>query len=81
MLRPFFVYGPGQERMLVANLMRRVLDGEEVTVVGDPGLRTTPVYVGDAVAAIGAALTTDSDGVFNIAGDEVVDLGAGRDDR
>lgn len=73
-LRPFFVYGPGQERMLVANLMRRVLDGEEVTVVGDPGLRTTPVYVGDAVAAIGAALTTDSDGVFNIAGDEVVSI-------
>lgn len=73
-LRPFFVYGPGQRRMLMAGLVEKVLAGEEVAVVGDPGLRMNPIYVGDAVAAVAAALESEASGIFNIAGDETVSI-------
>jgi UDP-glucose 4-epimerase len=73
-LRPFFVYGPGQERMLMAGLVDKVLEGEEVAVEGDPGLRTNPIYVGDAVAAVAAALRSEAVGAFNLAGDETVSI-------
>jgi UDP-glucose 4-epimerase len=71
-LRPFAVYGPGQERMLVPTLIERMTIGETVTVQGDPGLRINPIYVDDAVRAFEAALGFSGSGVFNVAGDEVV---------
>jgi UDP-glucose 4-epimerase len=73
-LRPFFVYGPGQHGMLVPNLVERVLAGEPVWIEGNPGLRVNPLHVGDAVRAFGPALTLDRSGLFNIAGDEVVSM-------
>jgi UDP-glucose 4-epimerase len=71
-LRPFAVYGPGQERMLVPTLIERMTSGETVTVQGDPGLRINPIYVDDAVRAFEAALGFSGSGVFNVAGDEAV---------
>ena len=73
-LRPFFVYGPGQRKMLVAGLFDRVLAGDQVTVAGDPGLRSNPVFVGDAVSAIEAALTSESGGTYNLAGPEAASI-------
>jgi nucleoside-diphosphate-sugar epimerase len=71
-LRPFAVYGPGQERMLVPTLVERVTSGDVVTVQGDPGLRINPIYVDDAVRAVESALGFSGSGVFNVAGDEAV---------
>jgi nucleoside-diphosphate-sugar epimerase len=71
-LRPFAVYGPGQERMLVPTLVERVTSGEAVTIQGNPGLRINPIYVDDAVRVLEAALS--GAGVFNVAGDEAVTL-------
>jgi UDP-glucose 4-epimerase len=71
-LRPFAVYGPGQERMLVPTLIERMTSGETVTVQGDPGLRINPIYVDDAVRAFEAALGFSGSRVFNVAGDEAV---------
>jgi len=73
-LRPFFVYGPGQRGMLVAALAQRVLAGEEVTVDGDPGLRINPIHVADAARAIEAALALDAPAIINVAGDEAVSI-------
>ncbi len=70
--RFFFVYGPGQRRMLVPTLAERVLRGEPVTVEGTPGLRINPVYVDDAIRVFEPALALGSSDVFNVAGDEVV---------
>jgi nucleoside-diphosphate-sugar epimerase len=75
-LRPFFVYGPGQRRMLVPSLAGRVLGGEEVTVDGDPGLRINPIHVRDAARAVAAAVELDDSDVVNVAGDEVVTITA-----
>jgi UDP-glucose 4-epimerase len=73
-LRPFFVYGAGQGGMLVASLAQRVLDGEEVTVDGDPGLRINPIHVEDAAHAVEAAIGLDESGLVNVAGDEAVTI-------
>jgi nucleoside-diphosphate-sugar epimerase len=71
-LRFFFVYGPGQERMLVPSLLERVRRGEEVPVEGNPGLRINPIHVADAVRVFEPALALERSDVFNVAGDEVV---------
>jgi nucleoside-diphosphate-sugar epimerase len=73
-LRPFFVYGPGQRGMLVATLARRVIDGAEISIDGDPGIGLNPTYVDDAVRAFAAAVTHTASGVFNVAGDEPLNL-------
>jgi nucleoside-diphosphate-sugar epimerase len=73
-LRPFFVYGPGQRGMLVATLARRVIDGAEISIDGDPGIGLNPTYVDDAVRAFAAAVTHTASGVFNVAGDESLNL-------
>jgi UDP-glucose 4-epimerase len=73
-LRFFFVYGPGQEGMLIPNLLGRVRQGETVTVQGPAGLRINPIYVGDAVRVFEPAPALDRSEVFNVAGDEAVHL-------
>ena len=42
--------------MLVPSLIERVVNGEVVTVEGDPGLRINPIYVDDAVRVFEPAL-------------------------
>jgi UDP-glucose 4-epimerase len=73
-LRPFFIYGPEQEGMLVPNLAARVLAGDEVTVQGDPGIAITPIHVDDAVRAVAAAVELDRSAVLNVAGSETVTM-------
>lgn len=71
-VRPFFVYGPGQTRMLIPTLVEKVRAGTTIEVDGDPGLTINPVYVDDAVAAIVRALEHGGSGLFNLAGDESI---------
>ncbi len=73
-LRCFFVYGPGQQGMLVSNLLSQVRDGKTVTIQGNPGIRINPIYVTDAARAFAAALHTTAHGLFNVAGDETVTI-------
>lgn len=73
-LRPFFLYGPGQSGMLIANLTERVLAGDVVEVRGKSGIRLSPTYVDDAASAFAAALEVDGDQICNVAGSEAVTL-------
>lgn len=73
-LRPFFLYGPGQSGMLIANLIKQVADGKTVTIDGDQGLRINPCYLGDAVQAITATLTLAESATFNLCGDDAATL-------
>jgi UDP-glucose 4-epimerase len=72
--RLFFVYGPGQERMLIPTLRARVAAGEEVRIHGDPGVRINPIHVDDAVRVFEPALALARGSTFNVAGDEAVTL-------
>jgi len=73
-LRPFFVYGPGQQGMLIPKLLEKVSKGETIVIEGNPGVRINPIFVEDAVEAVRAALDLPTSDVFNIAGDEVVTM-------
>jgi UDP-glucose 4-epimerase len=72
--RFFFIYGPGQQRMLIPTLAGQVAAREEVVIEGDPGLRINPIYVGDAARVFEPALRTSAAGTFNVAGDEQVTI-------
>lgn len=73
-LRLFFVYGPGQQAMLVPSLFKKVLNGDEVLIEGNPGCRLNPIYVDDAVRAFIPTLNYKHSELFNIAGDEVISI-------
>lgn len=73
-VRPFFVYGPGQNRMLIPTLVEKVLAGSTIEIDGDPGLTINPVYVDDCVAALLRALRHRGSGLFNLAGDESITI-------
>ena len=74
-LRPFFIYGPGQRPdMFIARLVKSIRAGRPVTLQGRDGLRVNPVYVDDAVEHFAAALGLDGTHVLNVAGPDVLTL-------
>lgn len=51
-LRPFSVYGPGQHKLVIYDLLRRILADESPLLVrGDPSVTRDYVYVADVVRA------------------------------
>jgi UDP-glucose 4-epimerase len=72
--RLFFIYGPGQRGMLIPSLADRVERGEIIVIEGNPGLAINPIYIADAVRVFEPALALSRSGLFNVAGDEVVNL-------
>lgn len=73
-LRFFFVYGPGQDRMLVPTLIDKVRKGDQISIAGRPGQQINPIHVSDAVEVFPPALALTQSDVFNVAGDEVVSI-------
>jgi UDP-glucose 4-epimerase len=74
-LRPFFIYGPGQDRnMLIPRLMNSVSACKLITLQGMNGIRINPIHVEDAGAAVVATLKLDESGIFNIAGPNIFSI-------
>jgi len=74
-LRPFFVYGPGQRKdMLIPRLVERVRNGQPVQLAGKEGLEINPLWVGDAAMAVHKALMLEKSCIVNIAGPEVLSM-------
>jgi UDP-glucose 4-epimerase len=73
-VRPFFVYGPGQKGMLIPTLATKVVEAEELQIQGNPGLRINPIFVDDAVRVFERLLEHPASGVFNVAGSESVSM-------
>ena len=74
-LRPFFIYGPGQDSsMLIPRLVERVRAGEPIRLAGADGMRINPVHASDAAAAVRAALALESSRCINVAGPEILSL-------
>jgi nucleoside-diphosphate-sugar epimerase len=74
-LRLFFVYGAGQTpTMLIPRLVRTVLNGGPVLLHGDNGILINPIYVGDVVDVVGAALKLGGNNVMNVGGAEILSL-------
>jgi nucleoside-diphosphate-sugar epimerase len=73
-LRFFFVYGPGQGRMLVPTLIEKVQKGDQISIAGRPGQRINPIHVADAVEVFPPVLELGQSDIFNVAGEEVVSI-------
>src|SRR5262249_53125011 len=67
-LRLFAPYGPGQAGRLIPELVRRIRQGEAITLPADgKGMRMAPTYVDDICTVIETALVEDWQGIFNVA--------------
>lgn len=76
-LRPFFVYGPGQiEDRLIARLARQMLEGSKIELSGPDGLTLNPIFVEDAAEALLHCISMERSVRVNIAGPEVTTLRA-----
>jgi nucleoside-diphosphate-sugar epimerase len=76
-LRPFFVYGPGQEQsMLIPRLFRSVGRGSPIILQGSSGICLNPVHVNDASRAMVQSCLLEESAVINIAGPEVLSMKA-----
>ena len=74
-VRPFFVYGAGQKpNMFIPRLARNILLGETITLNGADGIQLNPIYVGDVVGALAAALDLKGHHVINLGGTQVLSL-------
>lgn len=73
--RFFFVYGHGQRsEMLVPGLIRKVMQDEEITIQGNPGLQINPVHISDAVQVFEPALRLATPAVINVAGRDIISI-------
>ena len=67
-------YGPGQKNRMIPRLIESVREERPITLnVGDRP-RMNPIYVGDVVRLVEAALVSDGDQIVNAAGDEAVSI-------
>jgi nucleoside-diphosphate-sugar epimerase len=74
-LRPFFMYGPGQHRdMLIPRLIASVRSGRPIAVRGASGTWLNPIYVDDAAAVLHGSLGLAGHQVVNVAGPQVVSI-------
>jgi UDP-glucose 4-epimerase len=74
-LRPFFMYGPGQNRnMLIPRLMDSVANAKPIVLQGENGILINPIHVKDASSAVLAALSVQDSSTFNIAGPDILSI-------
>jgi nucleoside-diphosphate-sugar epimerase len=73
-LRYFFIYGPGQQAMMMPGIVGRVQAGQDVSLAGENGIAMNPVFVEDAARATAAALELTESSTINVAGPEVVTI-------
>jgi UDP-glucose 4-epimerase len=64
--RLFYVYGPGQKGMLVANLAQSILAGKAVTLRGAHGAQIAPLYSDDAAHVLHEAISENWTGTWNV---------------
>lgn len=72
-IRPFFMYGVGQNKtMLIPRLIESVMHEKEITLNGENGIKINPIYVTDAAEAISRILDLKGEHIINIAGNDIV---------
>jgi len=74
-LRPFFIYGPGQNQsMLIPRLIKSVKNKKKIIISGVNGIKINPIFVEDAAKI--SINTINLNGIFfiNLAGSETVTI-------
>lgn len=74
-IRLFFPYGPGQQNMLIPNIIDSVKTGKAIGLQGNQGgLVVCPIYVDDVVSICEIALQKNTKGLINVAGQKTISL-------
>jgi nucleoside-diphosphate-sugar epimerase len=73
-LRLFYIYGPGQHKMLVDGLADRIRSGTPVTLQGDGGIRIAPTASADVARVFRQAAEQQWAGTWNVASPNVTTL-------
>lgn len=74
-IRPFFMYGPGQNKsMLIPRLIDNIKHGKEIILNGTEGIRINPIYISDVAEAIAKIVNLKGEYIINIAGEEIITL-------
>ncbi len=74
-LRPFFIYGGGQNRnMLIPRLFDNIRAGRAISIAGKEGPLINPIHVSDAAQALIQCLNLTSNMTVNLAGPEIISI-------
>lgn len=73
-VRPFFLYGPGGADRLFGRLASRIAAKEPIVIDEPDGMLFNPTHIEDAARAIETLMSSKANGVFNLAGPEVITL-------
>ncbi len=73
-LRYFFIYGPGQQGMMIPGIIGRIASGQSIQLAGENGISLNPVYIDDAARATAAALDLHESATINIAGPQTAPI-------
>ena len=76
-LRVFTVYGPMQKNMLIAQMIERLQNSDEISLAGGQGIFLTPLYISDAAQLMLQLLDSfdyESGDVFNLCGSQKTSL-------
>lgn len=74
-LRPFFIYGPRQNRsMLVPRMIDNIANGNPVFLQGRNGIRINPIFVDDAVLAVYKSIQIKKSEIYNIGGPQILSI-------
>lgn len=74
-LRPFFIYGLGQNRsMLIPRIVDMIRREEPISLQGNDGIHINPVHVSDVVLILDACIKYVGYITINVAGSEVFSL-------
>tara|TARA_B100000575_G_C23073716_1_gene618471 strand:- start:50 stop:919 length:870 start_codon:yes stop_codon:yes gene_type:complete len=74
-LRPFFIYGPRQNRsMLVPRMIDNIANGNPIFLQGRNGIRINPIYVDDAALSVYKSMQIKKSEIYNIGGPEILSI-------
>jgi UDP-glucose 4-epimerase len=73
-VRPVHPYGPGGDAFLINRLAERIRGNETITIEGENGILTNPVWIDDAANGFVMALEQRASGLFQLGSSEVIGL-------
>jgi UDP-glucose 4-epimerase len=72
--RFFFVYGQGQQGMLIPRLANNIRMGDPIILYGKQGVKINPIHIDEAIQVFRPAFEQSITGIFNVAGDEIISI-------
>ena len=74
-LRPFFIYGPRQNRsMLVPRMIDNIANGNPIFLQGRNGIRINPIFVDDAALSVYKSIQIKKSEIYNIGGPQILSI-------